>query len=80
MLPINTQRLNEMKLGWAQARWKAQCYDRILKGNEGTISCPFSLGVSVEYTQSEKTVMLIGQEANGLTCDYKKWDLPQMQK
>ena len=80
MLHINAQRFNGQELGGAQAKWKVQCYDKVLKGNEGVISCPFSLGVSVGYTQSEKTVMLVGQEARGLTCKYQKWGLLQMQE
>lgn len=74
MLSINAQRFNEQKLGRAQAKWKAQCYEKVLEGNEGIISCPFRFGVPVDFIESKKTVMLVGQEARGLTCDYETWD------
>lgn len=79
MLPINAQKINEQKLGDAQAKWKVQCYNRVLGGNEGVISCPFLFGIPAGYTESEKTVMLVGQETRNLTCDYEKWSIPSMQ-
>ena len=79
MLPINTQRLNEKLIRSYQAPWYDLCYRKVLAGKEGEISCPFSVGVSKEYVSSEKTVMIFGQEANSLTCDYEKWNLENMQ-
>ncbi|MCH5157281.1 MAG: hypothetical protein J1G02_05355 [Clostridiales bacterium] len=74
MNPINE------KLLVAQQEWKSKMYDYILKGNKGQISCPFSCGVSDKYLESDKKVMIIGQEAVGLTCEYDTWNLISMQK
>ena len=73
--------MNELnqKLLVAQQQWKQEFYSSVLTGNEGEISCPFSCGVSDELLKSDKKVMIIGQNAVGLGCQYAKYDLPQMQ-
>ena len=68
------------KLLEIQQEWKEKLYNGVLVGNEGQISCPFSCGVSDEFLTSDKKVMIIGQNAVGLGCQYNKYDLPQMQE
>ena len=80
MLHINAQRLNEVKLLFLQGEWQRLCYKKVAVDGKDKISCPFSVGVAEDYVQSEKTVMIVGQEANSLTCDYDKWNLENMQK
>lgn len=68
------------KLLAIQQQWKETLYNNVLKNNEGQISCPFSCGASDELLKSDKKVMIIGQNALGLGCQYVKYDLPQMQE
>lgn len=64
-----------------QENWKVQCYEVLKKeyvNNEeekGKLSCAFGFGVSEHYVQSDKKIMIVGQEANGHTFDYEKWCL-----
>lgn len=74
--------MNEInqKLLKTQQDWQTKSYNDVLKGNEGSISCAFSCGVSNKYLESDKKIMIVGQEAIGLTCKYDVWDLPNMQE
>lgn len=68
-----------------QRKWEEECYKplkEVYENNEaklGKISCAFSFGVSDHYVNANKKVMIIGQEANGHTFDYKKWGLNSWQ-
>ena len=76
--------MNE-KLLEVQKKWEEQCYKVLKKeydDNEeekGKLSCAFSFGVSDRYIQSDKRIMIVGQEANGHTFDDKKWCLKNWQ-
>lgn len=76
----NAEEIN-YKLLKAQTEWQDKCYGALFeeyKNNEearGKLSCAFGFGVSEHYVLSDKKIMIVGQEANGHTYDYEKWDL-----
>lgn len=69
-----------------QKEWEKQCYAELKnmyagKENEkGELSRAFSFGVTEHYVQSDKRIMIVGQEANGHTFDDKNWRLENWQK
>lgn len=69
-----------------QESWARRLYSRLINEYEkneeekGKLSCAFSFGVSERYVQSDKKIMIVGQEANGHTFDYKNWGLESWQK
>lgn len=76
---VNEQLLKEQKY------WEKECYKPLIKeyqNNEAELvklSCAFSFGVSRQYIESDKKIMIIGQEANDHTFDYEKWCLSEWQ-
>lgn len=69
------------KLLKIQKEWKEQLYTPLFeyynKNREelGVLSCAFGFGVSDRYIESDKKIMVVGQEANGHSVDYEKWGL-----
>lgn len=70
----------------AQKEWEKECYNPLKEEYEkneatkGKLSCAFSFGVSNHYIEAKKKIMIVGQEANGHTFDYKNWGLENWQK
>ena len=69
-----------------QREWEEKCYnplkeeyDKDILGR-GKLSCAFSFGVSDHYANSNKRIMIVGQEANGHSYDYDQWYLYNWQK
>ena len=77
--------MNEELLA-VQKVWETQCYNALKKEydkneeEKGKLSCAFGFGVSEHYVQSDKKIMIVGQEANGHTFDYEKWRLDNWQE
>ncbi len=64
------------ELAKAQTEWKEQYYDRLISGQRNIVpSCAFAFGMTDTYMESNKRVMIVGQQANGHTTDYEKWCL-----
>lgn len=63
-----------------QLIWEEKVYKPFLKGKEGVISVPFSLGVTEEYCNSNKRLMIVGQEADDFGTDYDGWKLLAIQE
>ncbi|MGN1103690.1 MAG: hypothetical protein ACI4QI_02325 [Candidatus Coproplasma sp.] len=69
-----------------QTVWESECYKPLLeeyKKNEeqrGKLSCAFSFGVSRQYMESDKKIMIVGQEANDHTYCYDNWCLKNWQE
>ena len=77
--------LNEQLLE-VQSVWEEECYIPLkeeYKQNEeklGKLSCAFGFGVSDDYLNAPKRVMIVGQEANDHSLKYVKWNLKNWQK
>lgn len=82
---LNANEINERLLK-VQQIWHEKLYSEVKKDYEahaeekGKLSCAFSFGVSKHYVEGDVKIMIVGQEANGHTCDYKKWGLEKWQR
>lgn len=63
-----------------QLIWEKIIYKPFLEGKEGVISVPFSLGVTEEYLDSDKRLMIVGQETDDFGTNYDGWKLPAIQE
>lgn len=62
-----------------QKEWQNKLYrevfDNYKKNETDKLSCAFSFGVSERYLNSDKKIMIVGQEANGHSYDYAEWGI-----
>ena len=72
--------MNEELLA-VQESWARRCYKKVFddykahEAEKGKLSCAFGFGVSKHYIDSKKKIMVVGQEANGHSLNYEKWNL-----